>query len=305
MHYTRGRPDHLTEGPGMRTSAACTLTLAATLTSLALATPANAVHEKLDVTGLTAADRLVTFHSDTVGGVEDEVAVTGLNGDDLVAIDYRPNGGALYGVATGADGARLYVINRTTGVATRVGSTTYPITGAISIDFNPVVDRLRVVSSDGTNLRVHPDTGALAATDRSLAYAASDVNAGRTPAVGGVAYTNSDTDPATSTELFDVDAAVDSLARQSPPNDGTLTTRGPLPTAIKAGKTGFDIYTRDSGAKQNWAFVSTFAKGRTTIYEISTATGAKTSNFIGNGGVLEINPHLTDIALPVDQGGAF
>lgn len=34
-------------------------------------------------------------------------------------------------------------------------------------------------------------------------------------------------------------------------------------------------------------------------------TGAKTSNFIGNGGVLEINPHLTDIALPVDQGGVF
>lgn len=289
----------------MRKTVTCTLTLAAAMTSLALAPSAQAVHEKLHVTGLTASDRLVTFHADTVGGIEDEVAVTGLNGDDLVAIDYRPNGGGLYGVATGTDGARLYRIDRTSGVATRVGTTTYAIAGAVSIDFNPVVDRIRVVSSDGTNLRVHPDTGALAATDKPLAYAASDVNAGQTPSVGGVAYTNSDTDPTTGTELFDVDAAVDSLALQSPPNDGTLTTRGSLPSAIKAGKTGFDIYTRDSGAKQNWAFVSTFAKGTTTIYEISTATGAKTSNFIGNGGVLEVKPHLTDIALPVDQGGSF
>jgi hypothetical protein len=31
------------------------------------------------------------------------------------------------------------------------------------IDFNPVVDRIRIMSDAGQNLRVHPDTGAVVA----------------------------------------------------------------------------------------------------------------------------------------------
>ncbi len=281
------------------------LTVTATLGTLATTSPAQAVHEKLTVTGLTANDHLVTFLADTTSGITRDVKVTGLGDDDLVALDYRPNGGGLYGLATGLDGARLYVISPATGAATRVGTTTYALAGDLSIDFNPTVDRLRVVSSDGSNVRINPDTGALAATDTALAYGATDVNAGAVPAVAGVAYTNSDTDPATATELFDLDATLDTLALQAPPNAGTLTTRGALPGATKAGKTGFDIYTRDSGAKQNWAFVSLFDKGVTTIYEINLATGAATTNFVGNGGTLTIKPHLTDLAVPVDQGGVF
>ena len=34
------------------------------------------------------------------------------------------------------------------------------------VDFNPQVDRLRVVSNSGQNLRLHPDTGAVAAVDK-------------------------------------------------------------------------------------------------------------------------------------------
>ena len=59
---------------------------------------------------------------------------------------------------------------------------------------NPTVDRLRVVSDDGTNLRVNPITGALAATDGRLAYRAGDPAFGVQPGIGDVAYTNNDAD---------------------------------------------------------------------------------------------------------------
>jgi hypothetical protein len=58
------------------------------------------------------------------------------------------------------------------------------------LDFNPQVDRLRVVSNAGQNLRLNPDTDTVAATDTRLQYASTDRNAGRTPNVVGAAYTN-------------------------------------------------------------------------------------------------------------------
>ena len=111
------------------------------------------------------------------------------------------------------------------------------------IDFNPVVDRLRIVSDENQNLRVNVDTGALAdfdlvtpgtQPDQDLQYAAGDPNAGQDPSVTGVAYRNSqasafDADPTTpdpgkTTELYDIDARTDDMSEQDPPNNGTLIT---------------------------------------------------------------------------------
>ena len=39
---------------------------------------------------------------------------------------------------------------------------------AFGFDFNPTVDRIRVVSDTGQNLRLNPDTGAVAAVDGAL-----------------------------------------------------------------------------------------------------------------------------------------
>jgi hypothetical protein len=36
---------------------------------------------------------------------------------------------------------------------------------AFGLDFNPAADRIRVVSDTGQNLRLHPDTGAVAAVE--------------------------------------------------------------------------------------------------------------------------------------------
>ena len=91
--------------------------------------------------------------------------------------------------------------------------------------------------------------------------------------------------------LFDVDAALDELALQAPPNAGTLSRLGALGQPTKAQATGFDIHTRTS-AGTNWAFVSLFDKGGTTFYEIDLATGQPitvTAPVPGSG---------TDIATP-------
>jgi hypothetical protein len=83
------------------------------------------------------------------------------------------------------------------------------------------------VSDTGQNLRVNPDTGAIAGVDKPLAFnpdKAKEPNAGKTPTVLAAAYTNSDTDPATGTILYDIDSGLDILVRQDPPNDGVLNT---------------------------------------------------------------------------------
>ncbi len=295
------------------------LALASTAGALAVVTPAYADHGGLTVTGLTQNHRLVTFKAATPGTLLSTVAVTGLaDGDTLEAIDFRPATGGLYGVSTSVAGAKLYLIDPVSGAASRVGTTVYAIAGDVSIDFNPTVDRLRVVSSDTTDLRVNPNNGALAATDGNLAYATGDRSFGTTPAVGGVAYLNNDNDclnvapatsctkadgtPGTGTTLFDIDAATNNLVSQVPPNSGTLNTIGALPAATKAGKTGLDIYTRTTNGV-NWAFASLWDKGTTTFYELDLSTGGAAATPLGAGKTIGGKPAVIDIALATAQSG--
>src|SRR6476619_1720229 len=75
----------------------------------------------------------------------------------VVGIDVRPADGMLYAVT--ADGG-IYTVDAKTGAATmkaKLSETLKP--GTISVDFNPVADRMRIISSDGTNLRVNVDDG--------------------------------------------------------------------------------------------------------------------------------------------------
>jgi hypothetical protein len=58
---------------------------------------------------------------------------------------------------------------------------------SFGFDFNPTVDRIRVVSNTGQNLRLHPVTGVVASTDTPLTFAATDLN-GFDIAPSGLAY---------------------------------------------------------------------------------------------------------------------
>ncbi len=158
--------------------------------------------------------------------------ISGLQtGETILAIDFRPATGQLYGLGSSS---RLYVINPATGVARMIGTNSFStsLTGDISaFDFNPTVDRIRVVTSSGQNLRLNPESGAVAAVDGSINGAAGAV-------IGAVAYTNNFAG-ATTTTLYDIDTASNTLYIQTPPNNGTLSFVGSL--ELNVGDGGFDI----------------------------------------------------------------
>jgi hypothetical protein len=177
-------------------------------------------------------------------------------GTGLVAIDVRPHTQVLYGL--GSDG-QLYSLDATTVTAVKIGAPIAALTGdVVGFDFNPTVDRLRISTASGENLRINPDTGGVAFTDGPLAYAEGDRNAGRESGVTAAAYTTSlrgelGTPLPATTVLYDVDVATDALVRQDPPNDGTLVTVGRgLGTDVE-GAAGFDI-SPDTG--RAWAVMS-------------------------------------------------
>src|SRR6185503_9884471 len=141
--------------------------------------------------------------------------------------DFRPATGQLFALGSSS---RLYRLNTTTGTATRVSNSALspPLNGAaFGFDFNPAVDRIRVVSDGRQNLRLHPDLGTVAAVDTPLAYAPGDTNAVSIPSVAGAAYTDN-LAGTPSTTLFVVDSNLDILARQG--------SAGGLPTSPNSGQ---------------------------------------------------------------------
>ena len=223
--------------------------------------------------------QLVAFSSDAPNKAR-VLPLTGPAGSEpLVGLDTRPANGQLYGV--GASG-RLYVIQVGPGGATSTAGAQIasPLAGTFfGSDFNPVPDRLRLNSDQEQNLRINVDTGATT-NDGALAYAAADRNAGANPDVAGAAYTNADTDPATGTMLFDVDAAQDVLAIQNPPNDGVLITVGDLGVDTTR-SVGFDI-TPPAAGSTPYAVLDPKGHG-SRLYVIDLATGkARQVGQVGN-----------------------
>lgn len=196
------------------------------------------------------------------------VAVTGLNaGESLVGIDFRPVNRTLVGVTTQS---RLVALNSATGAATLLSTLSSPLSGtAFGVDFNPVPDRLRVISNTGQNFRINVDTGAVT-TDGALAYASDDSGAGRPTSVAGAGYTNSVAGRlATTTTLYDIDYDRDVLVLQNPPNDGVLRTVGPLGVDTSA-VVGFDVFS------PGVAYASLVVGGSPGLYRINLSTGAAT-----------------------------
>ncbi|TAL16579.1 MAG: DUF4394 domain-containing protein, partial [Frankiales bacterium] len=242
----------------------------------ALGGPATAAAGGDLLYGLTTDNRLISFRAQTPGSTVSDVAITGLQaGEDVVGIDIRPATGALYAVGSTS---RLYVLDPTTGVATQSGAPLTNATGGAAVtlngavfgvDFNPVPDRLRVVSDAEQNLRINVATGATT-VDGSLAYAAGDVAAGSNPGVAAAAYTNS-VAGTTTTTLYDIDTTRDALVRQAPPNDGVLNTVGSLGIGDVTAVAGFDI-----GADGNRAYASLVTASGTGFYTVDLNTGAAT-----------------------------
>ena len=223
------------------------------------------------ITGITTTNTLISFNSATPGAAGAPVTVTGLgSGEFLPAIDRRPATGQLYGLGSAS---RLYIIDPVTGAATQVGSSgAFTLSGtAFGFDFNPTVDRLRVTSNSGQNVRLNPNDGTLTATDTTLNYAVGDPNAAAIPRIAGSAYTNN-VSGALTTTLYDIDSNLDLLAIQNPPNSGVLNTVGAL------GFNSSDLAGFDISGLSGTAFASLAAPtgANASVFTINLATGAAT-----------------------------
>lgn len=200
---------------------------------------------------------------------------------NIVGIDVRPADGVLYAVSQ--DGG-IYTVDAKTGAATMKSklSETLKTGVTVTVDFNPVADRLRIITSEGVNLRVNVDDGK-AIVDGALKYKDGDAQAGKTPNVIAGAYTNSSNPKPGATALYDIDAA-GHLLSQAPPNDGILNTVGMLGIKIE-GPVAFNIVAK---GEDNAAWLVT----GNTLYSVDLKTGKATA-----AGKLEgITGKLTDIA---------
>jgi hypothetical protein len=225
----------------------------------------------------------------------------------VLGMDFRPVDRQLYAI-TSAN--RLLIVDTASGNTRQLGPTfavTLDFDQEIGVDFNPQVDRIRVVTDKGQNLRLIPDTGmANAGTvvdgdpntagvqpDGRLQYSLNprDRNAGRQPNVVAAAYTNN-VPMAPATVLYVIDSDLDVLATQNPPNAGTLNTVGRLKLNA-SDLVGFDIFTDEDGDNAR-AAIQRGGDSSSRFYTVDLSSGRakmKDKGKIG-GGVL-----VRDIAI--------
>lgn len=278
--------------------------LAALITPLALAGAAVALPAGASAAtafyGVTADNQLVEFQSDNTSQAGTKL-IRGLAvNEKIVGLDLRPADGRLYGLT---NTSRIVVFNpRNAQVTVVAGDAFSPaLTGdRAAFDFDPTVDRIRVETNAGQNLRIDPATGKLATVttttpvdpttpattpaatetpgkaDANLNYAAGDAGAGATPRVTAAAYTNAFPIGKT-TELFVLDAGRDTLVRQNPENDGTLRTIGGLGTTGEP--IAFDIGENNEGYA---AIAKTTGSSSIGIYRVNLQTGAAKATTAGN-----------------------
>ncbi|MBB6306643.1 DUF4394 domain-containing protein [Xanthobacter tagetidis] len=233
-----------------------------TLLATLLSTAALAGAQAQTVAALVGDDQIAIVDA-KAGKVAKTWAISGGPGR-VLGIDVRPADGQLYAVY--ADGTVATVDTSSGKAMVKSKLDMIPAAGTtVTVDFNPVADRLRIIGSDGMNLRANVDDGKVI-RDGNLAFAAGDKMAGKTPQVVAGAYTNS-MKGAKETALFDIDAS-GALVKQAPPNDGVLNTVGALGMPAKA--VAFDIVSGAEGGNAAWLMAGD------TLYKVDLATGAST-----------------------------
>ncbi|WP_394647339.1 DUF4394 domain-containing protein [uncultured Sphingomonas sp.] len=209
--------------------------------------------------GVDENNNLVTFDSSSPGTFLSSVRITGAD-SSFEALDFRPLNNMLYGLTANRV---VHMIDTATGVASAV-SGRLAIDGSVfGFDFNPTIDRVRIVSNTDNNYVFNPNDGSLtgAPTTTPLGYASGDVNAGANPGVSAAAYTTSTFGAAASTtQLYVIDTDRDVLAKQNN-NGGVLNTVGALGVDLGS-RTSFDISGTDA-----------FAFNGNTLYRADLGTG--------------------------------
>lgn len=202
------------------------------------------------IAALTSSNELLIVDSAKPATILNRLTISGLlAGENILAMDVRPADGRLYGVT---NFNRLYTIGTLDGAAVfaasigpSAGDAFIGLVGTrFGIDFDPVNDKLRVISDAGQNLRINPDTG-LVTTDTNVGYATTDPLTGQTPLIADIAFNNND-NSATKTTLFALDDGTHALVRVGGPNGTPAPSGGQLAMLGTFGQEGitsmgFDI----------------------------------------------------------------
>lgn len=230
---------------------------------LAAAVLASTSAQAATLFAVDETNNLISFDSAAPGTTLSSVAISGVGGSSILAMDIRVRDGKTY-ILT--DTNQLYTLDRLTGATNLVQN--LALTGSnFAFDFNPTNANLRIVSNDNTNYVRNFATNTLV-NGANVAYGPTDANFGVDPDITSAAYLNNDNNSATATTLFVLDSRNDVLATQNAAT-GVLSTIGA--TGIDFGaRTSFDI------ANNNTAF----ALNGNTLYTVNLATGAFTS--VGN-----------------------
>ena len=234
----------------------------------------SACETERDIYVLTSTGRILAFDSDRPDKIDNEVSVRGLpSGESVVQIDYRPETGTYYCLTSEE---RLCTVNPDTGSAALVSSTKFTADNLVGpvIDFNPTVDRLRVIAAE-RNLRVNPNDGQLAApADTVLEYDNDDVNDDSDPRLAAIAY-DENRSGAQSTTLYGLDVTTQSLVRVGgkggtpSPNMGRLFTVAELDVDFTA-NAGFDI---EPDGDRAWAALAPNGAGA-VLYRLDLSDGS-------------------------------
>ena len=240
-------------------------------TTLRIALTATTILSAMALAGAVQAGTLAALSGDNTLTMIDtatmkagkSMKVSGINGK-IAGIDVRPADGMLYALAT--DGT-IYTVDQA-GKATMKSKmdTVLAADAMATVDFNPAADRLRVIGSDGTNLRVNVEDGKTT-VDGKLKFAETDMHKGEAPMIVAGAYTNA-MKGAKETALYDIDSKIGGLIKQAPPNDGVLGAVGKL--GVTAKTIAFDIETGADSSNTGWLL----ADG--ALHKVDLATGKAT-----------------------------
>jgi len=185
---------------------------------------------------------------------------------NLIGIDFRPADGAaspLYGVTDTGKVYAIAVSSTQLGAATLVSTLSPRFAGGFQslMDFNPVVNAIRLIGTNDQNHAIVNSGGNLnvTAVQTALTYAPGDVNAGADPNICGGTYTNSYAN-APNTLFYAIDHDLDTFVTissvsstgSSNTGGGLLQTIGPIVDAsgnpINCSPTAdLDAYTDASG----------------------------------------------------------
>lgn len=230
---------------------------------------------------VTNTQNLVTWDSSAPGNLLSGVALSGLASNETIrGIDFRPATGELFALGSFNN---LYTVNALTGSASLVGAGSFSPAmngSSFGFDFNPVIDRIRVVSDVNQNLVLNPNDGtSTQVTD--VFYGPGDPNEGLDPNIVSSGYTNS-VMGATSTQLYGIDTGLDILVTQAN-SAGTLMTVGSLGVDLND-TASFDI-SGFSGIA--YGTVQAADQSKSVFWSVNLATGqSSTIGDIGGGALI-------------------